>query len=168
MTNVNPLSPIQKAWLAGFIDGEGFIGITFQRKKENSQQSATPRYHPYLIVTNNDKSSILHVKSLIGEGKIYQVRAKNSRFPYPAYQYKLTKMGDLNELLIEIRPYFIIKRKQCDLLLEYCNLRKERKIVSGYGSRGKTSFSAEEEAVYQRLLKLNKRGERKKDGDTLF
>lgn len=44
----NDLTNEQKAWFAGFIDGEGYLGITFQRKKENRNQSASPCYHSLL------------------------------------------------------------------------------------------------------------------------
>ena len=152
---VNLLSPIQKAWLAGFIDGEGFIGITFQRKKENTQQSATPRYHPYLIITNKDKNSIYFIKNIVGEGRIYESKVNDSS-PSPIYQYKLTKARELTNLLKEIKQYLIVKNQQCELLLEYLKLRKERKIITGRGSRGKTSFSIEEEEIYKKLLALNK------------
>jgi len=38
MSNLNlyNVKENEKAWLAGFIDGEGYIGITFQRKKRKS------------------------------------------------------------------------------------------------------------------------------------
>jgi len=160
---MNVLSPTQKAWLAGFIDGEGFIGITFQRKKENNFQSATPRYHPYLVVTNNNKDSILYVQKLVGDGRVYRLTRAN--FPYsPAYQYKLTKGEVLLDLLKELEPFFVVKKEQSKLLIGYLNLRKERVVVTGGGSRGKTSFSLEEENIYQKLLFLNKRGERIRNG----
>ena len=55
-------------YLAGFIDGEGYIGITFQRKKETHYQSASARYHPYLIITNNNYEILNDIKNFIGSG----------------------------------------------------------------------------------------------------
>jgi len=160
---MNILSPTQKAWLAGFIDGEGFIGITFQRKKENNFQSATPRYHPYLIVTNNNKDSILYIQKLVGDGRVYRL-TRASLLYSPTFQYKLTKREVLFDLLKKIESFFVVKREQSRLLIKYLNLRRERMIITGGGSRGKTSFSIEEEDIYQKLLSLNKRGERVKNG----
>jgi len=68
----------------------------------------------------------------------------------------LTKARELTNLLKEIKQYLIVKNQQCELLLEYLKLRKERKIITGRGSRGKTSFSIEEEEIYKKLLALNK------------
>lgn len=166
MTNKITLSPTQKAWLAGFIDGEGFIGITFQRKKENSQQSASPLFHPYLIITNTNKKSILYIKELVGEGNVYELKSKN-RSLSPAFQFKLTKRGVLNNLLKLIKPYLIIKKEQCQILLKFLEIREKKQIVTGYGSRGVTSFSYEDEGFYRQLLVLNKRGNRKNDETSL-
>jgi len=151
------LSPTQKAWLAGFVDGEGYLGILFQRKKENSQQSASPLYHPYLIVTNTDRNSIFYIREILGEGRIYEFDRKNYGFS-PSLQYKLTKREALKRLLVEIKPFLRVKYKQAELLLKFLETRERRKIVTGGGSRGKTSFSKEEEEIYQELLRLNKRG----------
>lgn len=156
--NINALSPIQRAWLAGFIDGDGFIGLTFQRKKENKQQSSTPLYHPYLIITNKNKTSIFYVKEMIGEGCVYQLGKKANKQHSPIFQYKLSKMDALINLLEKIKPYLKIKHLQCDLLLKYIKTRQRKFITTGRGSKGTTSFSTEEEEIYRKLLALNKRG----------
>ena len=64
-------SEIQKAWLAGFIDGEGYIGITFQRNKETRKSSATPKYHPFLIIVNTNKNILDIIMDFIGDGRLY-------------------------------------------------------------------------------------------------
>lgn len=160
---INTLSPTQKAWLAGFINGEGFIGVTFQRKKENKTQSSSLQYHPYLIVTNNDQNSILYVKKLVGEGRIYRLTRSVIPSSPATFQYKLCKREVLLALLKELQPYLVVKLRQSELVLEHIRLRQKCKVVTGGGSRGKTSFSGEEENIYQKLLLLNKRGERKKN-----
>lgn len=157
------LSPTQSAWLAGFIDGEGFVGITFQRKKENKIQSASPQYHPYLIVTNKNRDSIFYIHKLVPEGKVYEFSPLS-----PVFQYKLSKREVLYSLLKELKLYLIVKRKQSELVLKFIDVRNSRKIATGSGSRGKTSFSLDEEKIYRQLLCLNKRGERIKNGITTF
>ncbi len=115
MPMINTLSPTQKAWLAGFIDGEGFIGITFQRKKENKIQSSSPQYHPYLVVTNNDQSSILYIRKLVGDGRIYRLTKGVPSSP-ATFQYKLCRREVLADLLKELQPYFVVKLKQSELV----------------------------------------------------
>lgn len=150
------LSPTQKAWLTGFIDGEGYIGILFQRKKQTSQQSASPLYHPYLIITNTNKNSIVYIQKILGDGKVYECKRKMGWSPY--LQFKLTKIEVLDELLKEIYPFFVVKNKQAKLVIDFIEIRRGRKIVTGGGSRSQTSFSNEEENIYRKLLELNKRG----------
>lgn len=78
----------EKAWLAGFIDGEGYIGILKQKKKETRQQAASLVYHPYLIVTGTNKASIDCVHSLTGCGWVVTTYRKDHH--KTAYQYKLS------------------------------------------------------------------------------
>lgn len=151
------LTEVQRGYIAGFIDGEGYIGLTFQRKKETSQQSATPRYHPYIIIANNNSSVLFYIKDIIGEGRIYRLE-RNRENQLPGFQYKLTKMVTLEDLLLVLEPHLLIKRQQAKLLLKYISTRRSKRIMSGVGSRGKTSFNKEEEQLHHKLLVLNKRG----------
>ncbi len=148
------------AWLAGFIDGEGYIGIERQRKKETNKQSASLLYHPYLIIANSNYNVLEFIKKCIGYGHIYEVKRKKSKSHHknekPGFQYKLTKMDKLGPLLDTLRPYLHLKQQQCDLLLNFINLRKNAKRIYG-PYRGVTSYTIEEE-IYQKLRILNKRG----------
>ena len=142
-------------YIAGFIDGEGYIGITFQRKKETSYQSASVHYHPYLIIANNNYKILNDIKKFVGSGYIYKL-SHNYKHK-ECFQYKLTKMEQLKHLLEFIQPYLRIKQRQCVLLLTFINTRKNAKRIYG-PYRGATSYTIEEE-VYQKLLNLNKRGQ---------
>lgn len=170
MHNLNSPTPNNKiltrgekiAWLAGFIDGEGYIGVTRQRKKENHRQAASLLYHPYLIIANSNYKILSFIKKLIGDGRLYEVRRNKSMLKHKneksGFQYKLTRMDKLEEWLNILQPYLRLKQQQCDLLLNFIKLRKNAKRITGKGSRGSTSFSHLEEQIYQNLLTLNKRG----------
>ncbi len=67
---INNLNPEQKAWLAGFVDGEGYLGITFQRKKETRSQAASPHYHPYLVIANTNLPALSYIQEIVGAGKV--------------------------------------------------------------------------------------------------
>jgi len=154
---MNQLSETQKAWLAGFIDGEGYIGTTFQRKKETKHSAASPRYHPYLIIVNTDKKVLLYIKELIGDGRLY-ILNKTSGNKRESFQYKLTKMNALLTVLEAVLPYLRVKQEQCKLLISFINKRKNVRPVTGRGSRGITSFDKEDDEVHKLFLLLNKRG----------
>ena len=101
------LLPTEAAWLAGFIDGEGYIGITFQRKKETRTQAPSPRYHPYLIIANTDKRALDSIVIRTGMGRIHsEVKREGCK---PSYQYQVTKRDQLYDLLDRILPYLRIK-----------------------------------------------------------
>lgn len=146
-------------WLAGFIDGEGYIGILRQRKKENHRHSASLLYHPYLIISNNNLKVLQYIKRLIGYGYIHKKPNKepNSR-QQTSFQYKLARMDHLEAALKTMQPFFRLKQKQCKLLLAFIDSRKNAKRISGRGSRGIASYSKKDEEIYQKLRILNKRG----------
>lgn len=154
--NKNNTEDLKIAWLAGFIDGEGYIGITFQRKKENQQQSASARYHPYLIITNNNCEVLREIQGSIGSGHVYKL-SRNIKTHKQGFQYKLTEMQKLDLLLRRIQPHLRLKQQQCTLLVNFINLRKKAKNHTGRGHRGATSYTREEK-IYQKLLTINKRG----------
>jgi len=150
------------AWLAGFIDGEGYLGIERQRKKETAKQTASLLYHPYLIIANSNYNVLEFIREYVGYGYIYEVQRKKSKSRHnnekPSFQYKLTKMDKLMPLLNALQPYLHLKQQQCDLLLKFINIRQSAKRITGRGHRGSTSFSNLEEEIYQKLRILNKRG----------
>ena len=151
------LSKTEKAWLAGFIDGEGYIGLTFQRKKVTKHSAASLRYHPFLIIANTNKEVLYFIRELIGEGRIY-VMHKSTNNKKTSYQYKLTKMDVLYEILVLLLPYLRVKGVQCQLLINYIKRRRSINPKTGRGRRGVTSFTDIDEEIYQQLLLLNKRG----------
>lgn len=154
---MNNLTETQKAWLAGFIDGEGYLGITFQRKKETRLQAASPLLHPYVVVVNTNREVLQHIRELIGDGHVY-LSKKGSDRTKESYQYKLTKMVVLVDLLEALESYFRIKSQQCRILIEFTRRRMSTTRKTGRGSRGVTSFTTLDFSSYRALLALNKRG----------
>lgn len=51
------------------------------------------------------------------------------------------------EAIDKIDAFLILKKKQAEILLKYCKIRKENK-----------NYSEKEEELYQQIKKLNKRG----------
>lgn len=97
------MSSSEKAWLAGFIDGEGYVGITFQKKKETKTQAASPLYHPYIIIANTNRDVLTQIISMVGCGHIYLLKKANHN-QKQSYQYQLQRREQLLELLRMIEP----------------------------------------------------------------
>ena len=151
------LTERQSAWLVGFIDGEGYLGITFQRKKETRAQAASSLYHPYLIIANTNQPVLSYIRNIVGDGNVYSGK-KVTEKTKESFQYKLTRMEVLHDLLESIESYLQIKAPQCRILIEFIKRRRVAQPTTGRGSRGRTSFTAEDENSFRTLLKLNKRG----------
>ncbi len=147
-----------KAWLAGFIDGEGYIGLTFQIKRETPTSARSPRYHPYLIITNTHKAVIEYIQILLGVGRVYNFSRKNIKFKN-AYQIKISQSNDLQAVLTAILPYLRVKSEQARIVLDFLARRSEVRLITGRGHRGVTSFGEADRSLYQRLLDLNKTGQ---------
>lgn len=146
----------EKAWLAGFTDGEGYLGILKQQKKSTTQQSNSFLYHPYLIITGTEEKTIRYLKELTGCGWIAKLTKEGIH--KSAFQYKVSKFDDLANLLSQIQSFLKVKQIQSKLLLEFINLRKLAVIKTGRGSRNVTSFTEQEEKIFQELKKINRRG----------
>ncbi len=150
------LRDVDWAWLAGFIDGEGYIGIVRHRKRADSQQSDTWQYHPWVIVTNTDISILDYLESVVSSQKRAPLgRTAGHKL---GYQVKVSKFKEVTRLLTGVYPFLRMKKKQAELLMKFCELRNGVKIITGRGSRGSSSFGENEEKIYLQLRKLNKRG----------
>jgi len=107
-------------YLAGFIDGEGCIGIA---KTKNGMAKGRPRYFPFIAIVNSNLGilkiikhmypkgrKIIEIKKTLGHKKIYNLRIDGN---------------ELINILEDIMPYLIDKKRQAELVLEFKkNMRK--------------------------------------------
>lgn len=106
----------QIAYLAGLIDGEGciYIGHTKQGKYGNGYQ-----WHSMLKITSCDKELIVWLENTFGGSKDSRYRwTSKKKFTRPVYNWQAT--GPMLDYLMPIvKPYLIIKKKQCDVMIRY-------------------------------------------------
>lgn len=98
---VNALTETEAAYLAGFIDGEGYVAV--RRNGKNA-----PR--PCIQITQKDRTILDDLKKMIGCGYVFRGKGGN---------YKLEIMGftTVVPLLQQIIPYIRVKRYAADRLL---------------------------------------------------
>lgn len=129
----------KRAWMAGFIDGEGWIGIGRQIRK--NRPSTT--YRTGLKISNTKIESLKLFKvrygGIISKGK-------------GAYQWYCPTISR-KKLLTDIEPFLIIKRKQARLLLDF---------MERYNLQ-KTASLRTKELYYQKAKQLNKNKYRETD-----
>lgn len=147
------MNETEKAWLAGFIDGEGSIGLT----KEYDQRKGVGYFHyrPALQISNTVKSALDDAQEMIGGGYIsllYRDKRGNRK---PLYMYALRKQEILKQTLQSIIPYLRIKRKHAELLVAYIHRRQDiRKNAKGWYA----PYVTEDEITYAILKEMNRRG----------
>ena len=126
----NNLSSIKRAYLAGFLDGDGSIYV---RAKPNSDYHYGFQIAPAIILFQSakDRSKFEEICSLINLGYI---RTRKDGI----LEYTINKIDNILEFLSIIEPFVILKRKQVVLMKQI--LQQKRKI--------------EKESDFEALLKM--------------
>ena len=104
------------AYLAGLIDGEGciYIGHTKQGNYGNGYQ-----WHSMLKITSCTEELIIWLENSFGGSKDSRYRwTSKQKFTRPVYNWQATGPM-LDYILPLVKPYLIIKSKQCDVMLRY-------------------------------------------------
>src|SRR3989344_6855194 len=103
------LSSIKRAYLAGFLDGDGSIYV---RLKPNSSYRYGFQVAPAIILFQSakDKAQFEVLCSLINLGYIRERKDG-------ILEYTINRMDNIQEFLSLIRPFVILKRKQVELML---------------------------------------------------
>ena len=112
---------IEKAYIAGFIDGEGCIYI---EKEENKGKYKRHRYQLKISISQQDKSPLEFIQKVYGgnfgttPGGIYK------RVPNPIYRLRITDRKAL-KLIKECLPFFIVKKEHTDIAIEFYKFKDE-------------------------------------------
>jgi len=124
------------AYLAGLIDGEGSFVIqkTSVEKIAKSSRSRTPKYLAYFCIGMVDKAPLDLIRDTIGCGKVYEERVPNRR---SIWRIRFAGRLKLMPFIKELLPYLIVKKRQAEVLLDFCekwitpdNAGGKRKLVS--------------------------------------
>ncbi len=134
-----------KAYVAGFIDGEGCIYV--QRIK--SRGSYTIRGN--VIIGCSERGAIDKIFSMVeNNGSRHIGQHKQKPKWKPIYRLELSQQQGAR-LLQQILPYLIIKKKQAELFIELAKLKAKSKPFSKYKEE-------RQEEILKLLKELNKRG----------
>ena len=103
---------IEKAYLAGIIDGEGSFIIYL---KSGGKRPDRKFHRCMLSVANTDHDLILYMQDLLG-GRIGQTQGA---LAHHRTVYRLVVEGrTLSDVTLSVLPYLRVKRRQADLVLE--------------------------------------------------
>ena len=145
------------AWLAGFLDGEGTIGIS----RTNHKNQKTPYLRPLVQAPNTDRKAIDEMVRIIElvTGKkpsVCECNKGNENWS-KAWRVKVSTQWELLLLIPAIIPYLILKKRQAELSLEFCKRKYARSTKHWYQDKDL------DEAGYMECLALNARGKKQRE-----
>ena len=110
-------SPAQKAYLAGFLDGDGSI---YARLKPNPTYRYGFQIAPYIVFfqSSKNKDNFQKVCNLIGIGHLRERKDG-------ILEYIISKQDFIKLFLKTVKPYSILKKKQIELMIKILS-QKER------------------------------------------
>lgn len=124
--------PIDLAYLAGFVDGEGTIGLYSNGWKKN-RKNPSRGFRCVFQIVNTNKDIIEWIKNFLGtsfitkrdprDGKEHLIKNRER------YILTLSSVQNVGEICRVILPYLKIKKRQAELMVEYCNNHKVRIIT---------------------------------------
>lgn len=156
------MSKLTAAYIAGFVDGEGYIGIVKDDRRNNSRR--TDSYTTVIKIANTDRSIIDWLLSSYG-GTFHKRTMKEGQ--KDAYYWTLA--GEkIVPFLDKIAPYLKIKRKQADVVRQfrktytqssYDHIRRQAKNGGTFTSKTtKDDVLSQRDSLYQKIRELNHRG----------
>ena len=158
---MNTLTDGQKAYIAGFVDGEGCVSITKWQGKNNR----TPVYALNLIVSQSGIIPLATLMNMTGVGSIHRKKEDPENCAW--------RINPRNAaaLLKDILPYLIIRKEEAELAIEFQS-KMGTKNLGGQGYVVPQSVVAEREFYYQEMHRLKGssgwRGVRRKAFDGEF
>ena len=131
------MTEVQKAYIAGIVDGEGSISIAHSKHKNNGK-----RYYSLRIdVVNTDRKLIDYMADVTDTGYTYCYESRKNE--WKNIHSWVTTRKSAEEFLREILPYLVIKKERAELALEF---RKHSRKVE------------KQEQFFEKMKALNKRG----------
>jgi len=124
-------------YLAGILDGEGCITIGA------GQKETCVNYNAIVVVQNTSKVLIDWMQQKFG-GQTY-LSKRETATTRTAYMWRITKKKDIENLLLAVLPYLIVKKEQAKILLNFVRLEP-------------TANSEVRRLAYEQLKALNVRG----------
>ncbi len=109
------LSSTQKAYIAGFLDGDGSIYV---RMKPNTEYRYGFQIAPYIVLfqSSKDRKKFEQICSLINIGYIRERKDG-------ILEYTIGRQEAIRTFLECVKPFLILKKEQADLMIQILNAK---------------------------------------------
>jgi hypothetical protein len=111
------MRPTDAAWAAGFIDGEGHLGIHRIRDRRAAGQRGL-RLNPRIVVGQTKRQPLDKLASLFG-GSVRQ-RGEQGPRRRPFFAWELNGATGVLAALRIVRPFLVVKDAEADALALFC------------------------------------------------
>ena len=113
------LSSTQRAYIAGFLDGDGSVYV---RAKPNDSYRYGYQIAPSIILFQSDKSAEA-LKKLHAMLQLGYIRERNDRI----LELTINKIAEVKEFIAITKPFSLFKRKQLELMEQIIEAKKNIK-----------------------------------------
>ena len=123
------------SYLAGLVDGEGYVGIKKDLTSVRNKHSKSPLYHERIQIRMSDENAIKLFKETFGGNYYFEKeKANNPLTKKRMYCYQISDLSAAKTLKL-LLPYLRIKKKQAQICLKlYKN--KRTKLARKRGNLG--------------------------------
>ncbi len=142
------MSLAQAAYVAGFWDGEGTIGILRETRKASL---AGFRYLAYMTVCNTDLGVLEAIRDMMGNGRIISNYQKLKKEHHKVAWKIILTANQIRHILPQLLPYLIIKNLQARLALNFLKLME---TINNYSSNN----VEKQHKYWQQAREMNRRG----------
>jgi len=139
------VSMLSRGYVAGFIDGEGTIGL-YKHKDKRIESGYS--ISAVVKISNTDKDILIKFQKQFG-GAIKKVQSTTPNGQKEVYSLAFYNFKKIQKILQYIKNDLILKRKQAKLMLEFCQSRLKRSMQN---------YSKRELILLNSFPELNKRG----------
>jgi hypothetical protein len=102
---------LRYAWAAGFLDGEGCITL-------GATSPSKYTWNPIVSVCQTHPEPLDELAALFG-GKV-KLRSYSTSAGTPVYIWVTNGAVNTSNVLEKVLPYLVLKRRQAEIVLEYC------------------------------------------------
>lgn len=135
------------AWVGGFMDGEGSIGVS----RDNNR--GRHGYRAMLQLANTDISAMLRATRIMRVTNRITLLAAPTPNHAAQYHLNVREQKTLVVLLARLTPHLWVKRRQAQLVMEFVASRLARRGQGRYAA-----YTNREKAIYAELRELNRTG----------
>lgn len=144
LSRLATLDPAKLGWVAGIVDGEGYIGVVANRSR--GYLALMPR----VDISSTTREMQDALRSILGFGLVYE-KKKRAHRPNERLQFcwAIWSAPCVGSFLKAIEPYLVVKRRVAKVVRHFCESRLRNDLQP---------YTTAELAVLDQVRKLNARG----------